>query len=94
MNFLPQVMMLGLRASGLALARWCARCGARVTVADLRIPQLAALQIQVGAAFVCSGMGPALLEGTVLTWSKARDYRLRRYLVWSALPMRRGRVRQ
>ena len=69
MNFLGghNVLVLGLGASGLALARWCARCGARVTVADTRVapPQLAALQIQVpSAAFVCSDMRPALLEGT------------------------------
>ena len=38
------VLVLGLGASGLAMARWCARHGARVTVADTREapPQLAA----------------------------------------------------
>ena len=38
MNFLADqnVLVLGLGASGLALARWCVRCGARVTVADTR----------------------------------------------------------
>jgi UDP-N-acetylmuramoylalanine--D-glutamate ligase len=40
------VLILGLGASGLAMARWCARAGATVTVADTREapPQLAALQ--------------------------------------------------
>ena len=40
------VLVLGLGLSGLALARWCARHGSRVTVADTRAepPQLAALQ--------------------------------------------------
>ena len=30
------VLILGLGASGLAMARWCARHGAQVTVADTR----------------------------------------------------------
>jgi len=40
------VLVLGLGQSGLAMARWCARQGARVTVADTREqpPQLAALR--------------------------------------------------
>ena len=54
-----QVLILGLGASGLAMARWCARAGAQVTVADTRSapPQLAALQAElpqvrfVGGAF-------------------------------------------
>ena len=67
MNFLADqnVFVLGLGASGLALARWCVRCGARVTVADTRPtpPQLASLQAQVpSAVFVCSDMGAALME--------------------------------
>ena len=66
MNFLADqhVLVLGLGASGLALARWCIRLGARVTVADTRAapPQLQALHTQVPtAAFLCSAMDAALL---------------------------------
>jgi UDP-N-acetylmuramoylalanine--D-glutamate ligase len=59
------VMVLGLGASGLAMARWCARLGASVTVVDTRSapPQLAALQASVPAArFVCASMDAELLE--------------------------------
>ena len=40
------VLVLGLGDSGLAMARWCAREGAHVSVADTRSepPQLAALR--------------------------------------------------
>ena len=60
------VLILGLGASGLAMARWCERCGAQVTVADTRTapPQLAALQTGVPAArFVNAAMDEALLAG-------------------------------
>ena len=42
------VLVLGLGISGLAMARWCVRCGAQVTVADTRAtpPQLAALRAE------------------------------------------------
>ncbi len=59
------VLILGLGASGLAMARWCARCGAQVTVADTRAapPQLAALQREVpGAQFVAGAFNAALLQ--------------------------------
>ncbi len=51
------VLVLGLGASGYAMARWAARCGARVTVADTRAepPQLAALREQLPAATFISG---------------------------------------
>ncbi len=50
-----KVLILGLGASGLAMARWCAREGANVTVADTRQspPNLDALKTDVpGASFV------------------------------------------
>lgn len=51
------ILILGLGASGLAMARWCARHGARVTVADTRSepPQLAALQRDVPQARFVNG---------------------------------------
>ncbi|MDB5931492.1 MAG: UDP-N-acetylmuramoylalanine--D-glutamate ligase [Polaromonas sp.] len=61
------VLILGLGASGLAMACWSVRCGAAsVTVADTRPvpPQLAALQASVPAArFLNAGMDEALLAG-------------------------------
>ncbi len=61
------VLILGLGASGLAMARWCARCGATVTVADTRSapPQLATLQREVPAAqFIGGPFAATLLLGT------------------------------
>ncbi len=61
------VLILGLGISGLAMARWCARCGAQVTVADTRLapPQLATLQQEVpGAHFVSGPLDASLVEGT------------------------------
>ena len=61
------VLILGLGISGLAMARWCARCGAQVTVADTRTapPQLATLQQEVpGARFVSGPLDASLVEGT------------------------------
>jgi len=61
------VLILGLGASGLAMARWCARCGARVTVADTRAapPQLAALQRDVPQArFVNAALDARLIDGS------------------------------
>ncbi len=58
------VLILGLGASGLAMARWCLRQGARVTVADTRQtpPQLAALQADCPlAAFISGPFDDALL---------------------------------
>ncbi len=54
LNFLPllqgrELLVLGLGASGLAMARWCAKAGARVTVADTRAapPQAAQLAAEL-----------------------------------------------
>ncbi len=61
------VLILGLGTSGLAMARWCVRSGARVTVADTRAepPQLAALQQELPAAsFVHGSFSAALIEGS------------------------------
>jgi UDP-N-acetylmuramoylalanine--D-glutamate ligase len=67
MNTLPHhhVLILGLGASGLAMARWCARAGAQVTVADTRAepPQLAVLRRDVPAArFVSGAFAASLLQ--------------------------------
>ncbi len=61
------VLILGLGASGLAMARWCARAGAEVTVADTRElpPQLHALQAEWSAVrFVSGPFAANLVEGT------------------------------
>ena len=60
------VLILGLGHSGLAMARWCARQGAQVTVADTREapPQLVDLQRDVPAAqFVAGEFGAGLIDG-------------------------------
>lgn len=60
------IVVLGLGISGLAMARWCARCGAHVTVADTREapPHLAALREQLPQArFVSGAFNDSLLEG-------------------------------
>jgi UDP-N-acetylmuramoylalanine--D-glutamate ligase len=61
------VLILGLGASGLAMARWCAHAGADVTVADTREtpPQLTALQAEWPAVrFVPGPFEASLVEGT------------------------------
>lgn len=61
------VLILGLGASGLAMARWCARHGAVVTVADTREapPQLATLQAEwPKVKFIAGAFTAALVEGT------------------------------
>ena len=59
------VLILGLGSSGLAMARWCVRQGARVSVADTRAapPQLALLQNDLpDVRFICSELNAALLH--------------------------------
>ncbi len=59
-------LILGLGESGLAMARWLARDGARLRVADTRAapPMLDALRAQVPVAeFVGGGFAGALLDG-------------------------------
>lgn len=63
------VLILGLGASGLAMARWCARHGAHVTVADTREapPLLATLREELpGVAFVGGAFTPGLVQGTAV----------------------------
>ena len=63
------VLVLGLGLSGLAMARWCAAQGARVTVADTREapPQLEALRQQLPEArFVAGPLDERLLEDASL----------------------------
>ncbi len=58
------VLILGLGASGLAMARWCVRQGAHVTVADTREqpPQLGALRAECPqATFVTGAFDDALM---------------------------------
>ena len=60
-----KVLVLGLGASGLALARWCGRWGALVTVADTRSapPRLQALRTSVPeASFIHATLDKDLLE--------------------------------
>jgi UDP-N-acetylmuramoylalanine--D-glutamate ligase len=60
------VLVLGLGESGLAMAQWLHRCGARVRVADTREQpaRLAGLRTAVPQAdFVAGEFGPPLLDG-------------------------------
>ena len=60
------VLILGLGASGLAMARWCVAHGAHVTVADTREapPQLVVLQAELPAVrFVAGPFDAALVDG-------------------------------
>ncbi len=62
------VLILGLGDSGLAMARWCARCGSTVRVADTRAnpPQAVTLAADVPAATLHHGLDVGLLDGVNL----------------------------
>lgn len=65
----PMVLVLGLGESGLAMARWCARHGCRLRIADTReappgLPELAVHGVD--ADFVGGPFSTALLEGVEL----------------------------
>ncbi|SDD97487.1 UDP-N-acetylmuramoyl-L-alanine--D-glutamate ligase [Paraburkholderia lycopersici] len=65
----PMVLVLGLGESGLAMARWCARHGCRLRVADTReappgLPELAVHGVE--ADFVGGPFTTALLDGVEL----------------------------
>ncbi|WP_153099319.1 UDP-N-acetylmuramoyl-L-alanine--D-glutamate ligase [Paraburkholderia hayleyella] len=62
----PTVLVLGLGESGLAMARWCARHGCRLRIADTREapPGLAALHASgIDADFIGAAFSPVLLDG-------------------------------
>jgi UDP-N-acetylmuramoylalanine--D-glutamate ligase len=64
----PMVLVLGLGESGLAMARWCARHGCRLRVADTREapPSLPMLEADgIDAEFVGGAFSPALLDGGI-----------------------------
>ena len=58
------VMILGLGISGLAMARWCSRFGASVSLVDTRVnpPQLEQLSTELSnVKFICSEFDPHLV---------------------------------
>ncbi|WP_225721468.1 UDP-N-acetylmuramoyl-L-alanine--D-glutamate ligase [Candidatus Vallotiella sp. (ex Adelges kitamiensis)] len=64
----PTTLVLGLGESGLAMARWCARYGCRLRVADTRAvpPNLSRLvALGIDAQFVGGAFSPSLLKDDV-----------------------------
>ncbi|KMQ81007.1 UDP-N-acetylmuramoylalanine--D-glutamate ligase [Candidatus Burkholderia pumila] len=64
----PMVLVLGLGESGLAMARWCARHGCRLRIADTREtpPNLSELAVhKIDAEFVGGAFSLALLDGDI-----------------------------
>jgi UDP-N-acetylmuramoylalanine--D-glutamate ligase len=64
----PMVLVLGLGESGLAMARWCARHGCRLRIADTREapPNRSALDAHgIDAEFIGGPFSPALLDGGI-----------------------------
>ena len=65
------VMILGLGISGLAMARWCSRFGARVSLVDTREkpPQLELLKTELPEVkFIYSAFEPSLIDTTELAF--------------------------
>lgn len=65
------VMVLGLGISGLAMARWCSRFAASVTIVDTRTnpPQLEQLKAELPKVkFICSEFEPHLVEASEVTF--------------------------
>ena len=63
------ILILGLGASGMAMARWCVRFGAEVVVADTRQtpPQLQALQHELPSVrFTGGALDASLVQGTTI----------------------------
>ncbi|MFC5498651.1 UDP-N-acetylmuramoyl-L-alanine--D-glutamate ligase [Caenimonas terrae] len=87
------VLVLGLGASGYAMARWAARNGARVTVADTRAepPQLAALREHLpDATFIAGEFGAALLDGGAQAVFRSPGLSPQQVAVVSAAAQERG----
>src|SRR6476646_228799 len=64
----PMLLVLGVGESGLAMARWCARHGCRLKIADTREtpPNLSELALhKIDADLIGGAFTPALLDGGI-----------------------------
>ncbi len=64
----PATLILGLGISGLSMARWCARHGCRLRIADTRAapPNLSQLRAEeMNAELITGALTPALLDGGI-----------------------------